>query len=185
MKHVSILFVCMGNICRSPMAEGVFRKLVDEAGLAEQVTIDSAGTLDAHAGDPPDARAQRAAERRGYDLSRQRGRGFTPEDCSDFDLVLTMDRGNYNRVRAICSGQAGSLSEAGIGYPDSPQDGAQNGAQNVRLFMDFAPSRPEREVPDPYGAREENFEFVMDLIEAGAMGLLDEVRARLDGADLT
>ena len=154
---VAVLFVCMGNICRSPMAHGVFWTLVHEAGLSDRVIIDSAGTLDYHAGQAPDARAQRAASRRGYDLSELRARALQPGDCLRYDLILAMDRGNYNRVRATCEGSRA----------------------DVRLFMELARGRAEQEVPDPYGGGEEGFDYVMDLIEAGAAGLLEEVRARL------
>jgi protein-tyrosine phosphatase len=157
-ETVSILFVCMGNICRSPMAHGVFRRLVAEAGLADRVIVDSAGTIDYHAGDPPDRRAIAAAGARGVDIGDLRARGFRPADCGHFDLILTMDRGNLNRVRKLC---------------------ASGG--DVRLFLEFAPERREREVPDPYSGGPEAFEYVLDLVEAAAQGLLQEVRTRLEG----
>ena len=114
-ESVSILFVCMGNICRSPMAHGVFRRLVDEAGLADRVVLDSAGTIDYHAGEPPDRRAIAAAGGRGVDIADLRARAVRAEDCARFDLLLAMDRGNYNRLQKLC-----------------------NGAGDVRLFLDFA-----------------------------------------------
>src|SRR5690554_6249441 len=126
--HVSVLFVCMGNICRSPTAEGVFKRMVEDAGLSDRVFVDSAGTHDYHVGSPPDRRAQATAQARGYDLSALRARRFGPEDCRAFDYVLVMDHGNLNRARSICGGTP----------------------ENVRLFMEFAPGRREREVPDPY-----------------------------------
>lgn len=149
------------------MAEGAFRRIVEDAGLAGRVIIDSAGTLDAHAGQAPDTRAQRTAARRGYDLSRLRARGFVPDDCVRFDYLLAMDRGNYNRIRAVCSGGHGARS------------GGSSELDKIHMFMDFAPTRDEREVPDPYVGPDENFEYVMDLIEAGAKGLLEEVKGRL------
>ncbi len=158
-ESVSILFVCMGNICRSPMAHGVFRRLVDEAGLADRVVLDSAGTIDYHAGEPPDRRAIATAGGRGVDIADLRARAVRAEDCARFDLVLAMDRGNYNRLQKLC-----------------------NGAGDVRLFLDFARGRREQEVPDPYSGGPEGFEYVLDLIEAGAAGLLDEVRRRLKEA---
>lgn len=159
MERVRILFVCMGNICRSPMAHGVFRRLVAERGLADRVTIDSAGTIGYHAGEPPDRRAIAAAARRDTDISDLRARAFSRADCGSYDLILAMDRGNLDRVRTVCEG--------------SPV---------ARLFLDFAPETPEREVPDPYSGGAETFEYVLDLIEAGAEGLLQEVRRWLGDA---
>ena len=158
-ESVSILFVCMGNICRSPMAHGVFRQRVADAGLSDRVTIDSAGTIDYHAGERPDGRAMATAARRGLDIGDLRARGLRPEDCARFDLILTMDRGNYNRVRRVCGGGG-----------------------DVRMFLEFAAERPELEVPDPYSGGPEAFEYVFDLIETAADRLLGEVRRRLDEA---
>lgn len=154
---VSVLFVCMGNICRSPTAEGVFKHLVQQAGLSDQVFVDSAGTHDYHVGSPPDRRSQAAAHRRGYDLSTLRARKFGPGDCREFDYVLVMDRGNYNRAVDSCGGASG----------------------NVRLLMEFAPNKREREVPDPYAGGAEGFERVLDLIEEACRGLLEDVKGRL------
>jgi len=159
--NLSVLFVCMGNICRSPTAEGVFRRLVQEAGLAHKVFVDSAGTHDYHVGSPPDLRAQAAARRRGYDLSNLRGRQFGFDDCLRFDYVIAMDRGNYNRILSHCNAGAGG---------------------NIRLFMEFAPGRPEHEVPDPYSGGAQGFEYVLDLIEDASRGLLEDVVKRLKAA---
>lgn len=148
----------MGNICRSPTAEGVFRHMVEEAGLTEQVFVDSAGTHDYHVGAPPDRRAQAAANRRGYDLSALRGRQFAFDDCLRFDYVIAMDRGNYNRILRQCGGGA---------------------TGNVHLFMEFAKERREQEVPDPYAGGDDGFEYVLNLIEDASRGLADEVRGRL------
>src|SRR5690606_17833090 len=115
--NLSVLFVCMGNICRSPTAEGVFRRLVEEAGLAHKVFVDSAGTHDYHVDSPPAARAQAAAPRRGYDLANLRGRQFGFDDCLRFDYVIAMDRGNFSRIQTTCNAGAGG---------------------NVRMFMEFA-----------------------------------------------
>lgn len=154
-----ILFVCLGNICRSPTAEGVFRRMVGEVGLGHKVFVDSAGTHDYHVGSAPDSRAQAAARRRGYDLSNLRGRQFGFDDCLRFDYIIAMDRGNYNRILSQCNAGAGG---------------------NVRLLMEFAPERPEREVPDPYGGGEQGFEYVLDLIEEASRGLLADVTRRLE-----
>ena len=151
-KKISILFVCMGNICRSPTAHGVFRKLVREAGLADRVLIDSAGTHAYHVGKPPDERAQETAQRRGSDL---RARAATQRDLERFDYILVMDRDNLNDLMAMCPPRLGS---------------------KVRLFMDFAPDMRAREVPDPYYGGPSGFEQVFDMVEAAAAGLLEHVR---------
>jgi len=147
----AVLFVCMGNICRSPTAEGVFRRMVQEAGLQSEVRIDSAGTHDYHAGDPPDRRALAHARQRGYDLSELRARQVRASDFTDFDLILAMDRVNLETLARVC-----------------PQ--AQ--AHKLRLFLEYAPMRPEREVPDPYLGGEGGFERVLDMVEDAARGLL-------------
>lgn len=153
---VKVLFVCLGNICRSPTAEGVFRRLVEEAGLAERIHIDSAGTHAYHVGEPPDARAQAAAARRGVDLSRLRGRQASAADIHRFDYVLAMDRENLANLRAICPA---------------------GGESKLRLFLEFAPHGREKEVPDPYFGGASGFDRVLDLIEAAARGLLAHIRA--------
>ena len=155
---MKILFVCMGNICRSPTAEGVMARLVSEAELGRRVGLDSAGTIDYHAGDPPDPRAQTHASKRGYDLSKLRGRQVTPEDFARFDLILAMDRRNLADLLSIC--------------PEAERE-------KVRLFMEFARAHPEREVPDPYYGGAAGFDRVLDMIEDAAAGLLEHVRNRL------
>jgi len=152
---VNVLFVCTGNICRSPSAEGVFRTLVQRQGLAERIGIDSAGTHAYHIDEPPDPRAQEAALERGVDLSALRGRRAGPEDFSRFDYVLAMDRENHADLLAIC--------------PPGAED-------RVRLFLDFAPELGEREVPDPYYGGVASFELVLDMIEAASAGLLAHIR---------
>ena len=155
---VRILFVCLGNICRSPTAEGVFRKRAMEAGLADQIEIDSAGTHAYHVGAPPDARAQQAARQRGIDLSGLRGRQATVRDIEQFDYVLAMDRENHENLLDICP------------------DGFEH---KIRLFMEFAPTRSEREVPDPYFGGPAGFDRVLDMIDEAAAGLLEDIRKRL------
>lgn len=154
---VRVLFVCLGNICRSPTAEGMFRHVVTQAGLLEHVEIDSAGTHAYHVGEPPDRRAQAAARRRGIDLSALRGRQAQPVDIQRFDYVLAMDEENYQNLLAICP--------PGLEH-------------KLRLFLEFAPGRPEREVPDPYFGGEAGFDRVLDMIEDASRGLLAELRDR-------
>ena len=151
---VKVLFVCMGNICRSPTAEGVFRQLIEEQGLADHITIDSAGTCAFHVGEMPDPRARESALRRGVDLSDIRARAFSKEDFSDFDIVLAMDQRNLNSMKDM--------------MPD-------NCPSEVRLFLEFS-SRQEAEVPDPYYGGPQGFEFVLDLIEDASNGLLEHIR---------
>ncbi len=156
-KKVSVLFVCMGNICRSPTAEGVFRKLVVDAELNDVIRIDSAGTHAYHEGEPPDRRAQAAAERRGVEMSTLRARRVREDDFETFDLILAMD--NLNLVTL--------------------QDRATRDAVGqIRLFLEYAEGARVTEVPDPYYGGTAGFERVLDLIEDGAAGLLREIRRR-------
>jgi len=155
---IRVLFVCMGNICRSPIAEAVFRRRLEEEGLADRVTVDSAGTHGYHIGAQPDLRAQAAAGRRHYDISGLRARRVTPEDFDAFDYVLAMDQENLAHLRDLS--------------PPSQR-------HKPRLFLEFASNAHLREVPDPYYGAEEGFELVLDLAEDAARGLLLEVRQRL------
>ena len=156
---VRVLFVCMGNICRSPVAQGVFEDVLRREGLTEEVFVDSAGTGPWYVGSPPDERAQESAGLRGLDISGQRARRISPEDCASFDYVLTMDEENYRMVYALCRGGA-----------------------VVRPFLDFAADSPEREVPDPYYGGPDGFERVLDLVEEASEGLVEDIRERhLDG----
>lgn len=152
---VSVLFVCMGNICRSPTAEGFFRKAVEEAGLSESVHIESAGTHAYHAGLPPDQRAQAAAERRGVVLSSIRARRVTDEDFETFDYILVMDSENREALLARA--------------PEQHHD-------KVQLFLEFAGTGRAAEVPDPYYGGTSGFELVLDLVEQAAEGLLSRIR---------
>lgn len=154
---VKVLFVCMGNICRSPTAQGVFEALVRREGLEARIQIDSAGTHGYHIGKAPDPRAQEAALRRGIDLSGLRARRAQPEDFLEFDYVLAMDDSNYEDLRELC-------------LPDYEE--------RLRLFLDFAPQSGVREVPDPYYGGQQGFERVLDLIEQAAEGLLADIRTR-------
>jgi protein-tyrosine phosphatase len=154
---VRILFVCLGNICRSPTAEVVFRRLLtgSKAGLA--VEVDSAGIGDWHIGEPPDRRAQAAARRRGLDMSGLRARQVVHEDFTRFDLILAMDRENLEELRR----------RAPVQY-----------RERVKLFLEFAPELELRDVPDPYYGGEAGFEEVLDLAEQAARGLLRHLAAR-------
>jgi len=145
----------MGNICRSPTAQGVFTKLVIEEGLSHQIEIDSAGTHAYHLGEPPDRRARETARRRGIDLSRQRARRALAEDFELFDYVLAMDRDNLSALAALCP----------PGYEE-----------RLRLFMDYAPHLEIREVPDPYYGGANGFEAVFDMVDEAARGLLEAIR---------
>jgi len=152
-----VLFVCMGNICRSPTAQGVFRKLLEREGLEMVIETDSAGTHGYHVGEPPDQRAQETALRRGIDLSDLRARRVEPEDFSRFEYVLAMDQENFRSLSAICPRGAKS---------------------KLTLFMDFAPHLRNREVPDPYYGGTSGFERVFDMVEAASEGLLTDIRRR-------
>ncbi len=155
---VKVLFVCMGNICRSPTAQGVFERLVEQTGLIQQIEIDSAGTHAYHLGHAPDPRSQAAAMRRGIDLSPQRARRVTEVDFERFDYILAMDRDNLQHMQADCP----------------PQH-----SHKLSLFLDFAPPELQsKDVPDPYYGGPSGFEQVLDLVETGAEGLLRHLRQR-------
>ena len=154
-EKVSILFVCMGNICRSPTAEGVFRKVVSDAGLDAHIRIDSAGTHAYHVNEPPDRRARAAAERRGFVLSNIRARRVVDEDFEHFDYILAMDEDNLLML----------------------QDSApEHQRSKISLFLEFAASARELEVPDPYYGGAVGFERVLDLVEDASRGLLETLR---------
>ena len=154
---INVLFVCMGNICRSPTAEGVFRRLVRSAGMENEIHIDSAGTHDYHVGDPPDRRAQQAASQRGYDLASLRGRQVSPADFARYDYILAMDFDNLANLQRICPEQY---------------------ASKVYLLMEFSEKFDAREVPDPYFGGPQGLEQVLDLVEDAAEGLLHRIRQR-------
>jgi protein-tyrosine phosphatase len=156
-RRVKVLFVCMGNICRSPTAHGVFRHLVAQAGLAARIEIDSAGTHAYHEGEPPDNRAQATALSRGIDIRDLRARRAATEDFEYFDYVLAMDQDNYQSLSRIC--------------PSGME-------RKLFLFMDYAPELRVREVPDPYYGGQRGFDQVFDMVEAAARGLLGEISRR-------
>jgi protein-tyrosine phosphatase len=154
---VRILFVCMGNICRSPSAAGVFKRVLQQHAPDLAIDIDSAGTHDYHVGEPPDPRALAAAQRRGIDLTQLRARLLEARDFATFDLIVAMDEQNVRELRARVT----------------PGARAQ-----IRLMMDYAPEHGRRAVPDPYYGGVEGFEEVLDLLEQAAAGLLREVLDR-------
>jgi protein-tyrosine phosphatase len=157
--RLGVLFVCLGNICRSPTAHAVFQRRVEDAALGDRVWVDSAGTGDWHVGAAPDRRASAAALRRGFDMSALRARQVQAEDFGRFDYVLAMDRSNLQRLQSL-------------------RPNAWPG--RLGLFLDYAPLAAVREVPDPYYGGEEGFTEVLDLIEAASDGLLEHLRSRLD-----
>jgi low molecular weight protein-tyrosine phosphatase len=156
LKMVKVLFVCMGNICRSPTAEGYFQHIVEAAGLSDKIKTDSAGTHAYHIGSPPDTRAQAAANKRGIDLSSLRGRKVENRDFTGFDYVLAMDDSNHTDLLAVAGGVA----------------------DNLFMFLEFAKNFSENEVPDPYYGGDQGFEHVLDLIEDASLGLLNEIREK-------
>jgi len=151
MNPLRILFVCMGNICRSPAGEGVLAKLVSEAGLTAHIEIDSAGTIGMHQGHRADSRMRAAATERGYNLT-SRARQVVAHDLDDFDLILTMDEDNHRGVLNLAT--------------------TDNQRDRVRLFCSFCQNHAEREVPDPYYGGPQGFETVLDLLEDGCRGVI-------------
>ncbi len=152
-----VLFVCMGNICRSPTAEGVFRHALQAHGEPISIETDSAGTHDYHAGEPPDRRTITAAQRRGIDLSALRARTISEHDFARFDLILAMDRDNLDLLQR----------RAPTEY-----------RERIKLVMEYAPDAYTREVPDPYYGSATGFEEVLDLLEQASQGLLRELQER-------
>ena len=153
-KRKSVLFVCMGNICRSPTAEGVFRHFVEKEGLTSEIEIDSAGTHAYHVNEPADRRASAAAERRGYSLDGIRARRVDASDFERFDYIVAMDRDNLSMLQSQSDDQH---------------------EQKIRLFLEFAGRPGQSDVPDPYYGGTQGFERVLDLVEEGARGLLEEI----------
>lgn len=155
MKHVKVIFICMGNICRSPTAQGVFEKLLQDEGLAHAVEVDSAGTHAYHIGEPPDSRSQQAARRRGVDLSGQRARKVHTDDFHHYDYILAMDKVNYAELQSICPAEH---------------------THKLRLFLELVPDAGAQEVPDPYYGGVNGFEYVLDLVEQASQVLLEDIR---------
>lgn len=149
-----LLFVCLGNICRSPSAENIMSHLIAQKGWQDKIICDSAGTSSYHIGSPPDRRMRAAAQKRGIEL-RGEARQFEKADFAEFDLILAMDRENYQNICAI-----------------APQKGDRD---KVRLMCDFATNHPDQEVPDPYYGGADGFNYVIDLLLDACEGLLQEV----------
>ncbi len=155
MEKIKVLFVCMGNICRSPTAEGVFSALLASRDLEEAFDVDSAGTHAYHVGDAPDMRAQKAARDRGVELKHLRARKVTYEDFETFDYILVMDDENYSIVHNAC--------------PEGHR-------YKIQHFLDYAPHLNQREVPDPYYGGAYGFERVLDMIEEASVGFIEALR---------
>lgn len=153
----AILMVCTGNICRSPTADGMLRHVLRQAGLADRVLVDSAGTHDYHVGDPPDRRSTAHAKRFGIDLTELRARQVTVEDFTSFDLILAMDEGHYRQLLRLCPAE----------YRD-----------RVKLYLSYAP-RFGRDVPDPYYGNSDGFDMVWRMCETVTEALLTEINQRL------
>ena len=151
---IRVLFVCMGNICRSPMAQGVLEQRLNDEQLEDRVQVDSAGTHHYHTGASPDRRGVAAARRRGVEIGSQRARPVRDDDFVEFDLILAMDSDNEQKLRTICP---------------------PHYADRVKLVMDFAPDLREREIPDPYYVGGDGFEKVLDMLELCMGGLMDEL----------
>lgn len=155
MKKFNVLFVCLGNICRSPTADGVFRKYIENAGLSDQVHVDSAGTAAWHIGKSPDPRSTEAAYERGFDLSFLKARQVSEQDFEDFDLLLAMDEDNFQNLMAIA--------------PDSK-------THKVQKLLTLGSLDPTGDVPDPYYGGSDGFERVLDLVEDACAGLLERIK---------
>jgi protein-tyrosine phosphatase len=153
-KRISVLFVCTGNICRSPTAEAIFRKLVADAGMSATIGADSAGTHGYHVGEPPDSRARDAAAERGYDLSGLRARRIVREDLQRFDLIVAMDRGHLELLSRMAQPSA---------------------AHKLKLMMSYASAFNEEDVPDPYYGGPQDFERALDMLEDAVRGLLESL----------
>jgi protein-tyrosine phosphatase len=152
---IRVLFVCLGNICRSPTAEGVFRDLVGRAGLSDKIQTDSCGTSGWHRGDPPDNRAREEARRRGIDIEDLKSRETRTSDFADFDFIIAMDRNNFDTL-----------------HIKSPPEHASK----IQMFLSFASGIGTTEVPDPYYGGPDGFSDVFDMIDVASNGLLQHIR---------
>jgi len=153
-SKISVLFVCMGNICRSPTAHGVFQALVEKHGLGDRISVDSAGTHSYHIGSSPDPRSQHTARSRGVDLSRLQARQFRSEDFVKFDYLIAMDRSNFTQMAAIKPDEASA---------------------RLDLMLDYSKQYDQKEVPDPYFG-DDGFDLVFDMVSEASEGLLQHIR---------
>ncbi len=153
-----VLFVCLGNICRSPAAEGVFRHLVEKEGLQGKIKIDSCGTAAHHQGEAADLRMQEHAKKRGFELTSI-ARGLERSDLEEFDYIITMDNSNYKNVVALT---------------------ADDLKYKIKMMMDFSSNHPHDQVPDPYYGGPDGFELVLDLLEDACNGLLEEIKKEMN-----
>jgi len=153
-KTIRVVFVCMGNICRSPTAEGVFRDVVKKRNLQNFIKVDSAGTHAYHIGESPDSRSQSTAKSRGVDLSSQRARKVVANDFECFDYVIAMDHSNYENLKVLATSEQ---------------------QEKLHLFMDFALDWDNAEVPDPYYGGGDGFKNVFDMVQSASEGLLDSI----------
>ncbi len=151
----SILFVCTANICRSPMAEGVLRKMLADAGISERIEIDSVGTHDYHIGEPPFSMASETARRRGYDITHLVARRIRPHDLDHFDIILGMDKGNIKNLKTVAPTRC---------------------KQKIELLLEYGETFHGKDVPDPYGGKPKDFERALDMIEDGCKGLVEFLR---------
>ena len=156
-----VLLVCMGNICRSPTAEGVLRHFIKINNLGGKVEVDSAGTHGYHVGEAPDSRTQRAAAVRGYNLSQLRARKVARQDLDYFDLILAMDKSNFDNLQRMA---------------------APEQQERIKLFMEYARNFDDDEVPDPYYGLGHGFDLVLDMVEDASLGLVDEIKQKLGRA---
>lgn len=159
MTTFRVLMVCMGNICRSPTAEGVLRHYLRLHNLQDKVEVDSAGTHGYHVGEAPDQRTQRAASIRGYNLSQLRARKVAPQDIEYFDLILAMDKTNLDNLKRIAPPEA---------------------HERIRLFMEYAHNFDDEEVPDPFYGLGHGFDLVLDMVEDASQGLVEDLKVRFD-----
>jgi len=153
-----VLLVCMGNICRSPTAEGVLRHFIRLNNLGDKVEVDSAGTHGYHVGEAPDSRTQRAAAVRGYNLSQLRARKVARQDLDYFDLILAMDKSNLDNLQRLAT-------------PEQQE--------RIKLFMDFSKNFDDNEVPDPYYGLGHGFDLVLDMVEDASLGLIEDIKEKL------
>lgn len=152
---MKVLFVCTGNICRSPTAEAVFRHMVQQEGMAQKIHIDSAGTHGYHLGEPPDSRAIETASKRGISMRGITARKFVEEDAQVFDIIVAMDDGHFRQLSSVVP------------------------LEKLKLFLEFADGVNETEVPDPYYGTLDGFEYVFDLVEVASCGLLQDIKAKI------